>query len=334
VKAPIHVGLIGCGYIGSVQASAINGSGIGLLAAVYDVQRERAQALATRFEATVCESEAELLARKDIQAVFIATPSTLHADGAVRAAEAGKAIFLEKPMCLTSAGCDRILAAVKKHRVSLMVGQVLRFFEPFRSILEWSRAGWLGKPLHVHFWRMESDFLNIADWKRSRASSGGYLYEISCHEMDYLRLLLGEPTQVDAEWHKRADSTHEIEDTVAVTMQFASGAMAQYIGGAGFPRTEYGFCFRFEKATLESDDGFDPQALRVTSTPGNLFIQPALQPGDPYYSEVRLWLEALLEGKPMPVTGEDAAKTIELIEKLYRATAAKLQPSKARRAQP
>jgi predicted dehydrogenase len=318
MKAPIHIGLIGCGNIGSVHAGAIQGSGIGLLTAVYDVDPARAQALATRYRAHACQSESELLARDDIHAVLIATPTALHADTAIRAAAAGKAIFLEKPMCLTSVDCERVLAAVRGHGVSLMVGQVLRYFEPFRSILEWSRAGWLGKALHVHIWRMEKDFLNIADWKRSRAMSGGFLYEVSCHEFDFLRVLIGEPIQVEAELHKAAGATHEIEDSVGVSMQYASGAIAQYIGGTGFPRTEYGFCLRFEKVMLESSDGFDPLALRATPAPGSTFSMLPFEREDPYYAEIRAWLECLLQDKPMPVTGQDAATTVALIEKIYR----------------
>lgn len=322
MKAPIPIGLIGCGNIGTTLANAIPESGLGVLAAVYDVDAGRATALATRFAIDTCRSEAELLARADVRAVLIATPTSLHADSAIRAAEAGKAIFLEKPMCLTSADCQRVLAAVTQHDVPLMVGQALRYFEPFRSILQWASAGTLGRPLQAHIWRMEKDFLNIADWKRRRAMAGGFLYEVSCHEVDFLRLLMGEPIQVETELDKAPGSAHEIEDAVHVTMRFAAGATAQYQGGAGFPRTEYGFRLRFEKATLESDEAFDPQALRITPTPGSAVTLPPLGGEDPFHAEIRAWLECLSQGEPMPVTGEDAARTIALIEKIYRSGSA------------
>jgi predicted dehydrogenase len=251
--------------------------------------------------------------------VIIALPTFLHRESVIRAAEAGKHIFLEKPMALNLADCRKMTASVEKAGLTLMVGQVLRYFEPFRTITRWSQTGRLGKPLHGAIWRLERDFLRLAPWKGRRSLSGGYLYEVGAHELDWMRCLFGEPAAVQALVQKAQPAEHEIEDIVSVQIRFDSGAAGSYLGGTVFPYTEYGFCLRCENATIRSADAFDPQAASVEwlGEAGPETIGLVFEAANPFEAEIRDWLASLAAGSRAPISGEDASRTVALIEAAY-----------------
>jgi len=218
-------------------------------------------------------------------------------------------------MAIGTAACAEINAAVRKAGLTLMVGHVLRYFEPFCTITRLAREGFFGKAYHADVWRLERDYLRLAGWKARRTSSGGYLYEVGAHELDWLRQLFGEPGVVHALVRKELSSENEIEDRVAVQIGFETGALGSYLGGAGFPHQDHGFCLRFERATLRSAQAFDPRALNIAG-----MVRPVeltFSSEDPFEAEMRDWLTCLSEGKPMTITGEDAAKTVALIEAAY-----------------
>lgn len=311
------IGLIGCGQFGHFLAQAAMGTGRIGLKAVCDQDQQRAAHLATELDAEACDGVAALCARPDIEAVLIATPPAHHAAHAIAALQAGKHVFLEKPMALSEADCTAINHACAESGRQLMVGHVLRWFEPYRAIAAAYRAGLLGQALHGSFWRLEHDFLKIAPWKGQRAGSGGYLFEVAAHELDWLRSVFGEVQSIAAGIDKRQPSTHQLEDRVALQLGFADGFCVHYLGGTGFPANSHGFCLRFENTTIESDAAFDPARVRITEH-GPHPITLAFSAIDPYRAELDAWLDCLATQQTMPVTGEDAAATVALIASTYR----------------
>ncbi|BCL74802.1 hypothetical protein JHS3_05380 [Jeongeupia sp. HS-3] len=316
MTSDLRLGLIGCGQFGAFLAATAEKTGSARVVAVTDVDPARTAKLAALHSARACADEQALLALGEVDAVLIATPPAQHQGNAINAARAGKHIFLEKPMALGEAACAEINAAVRDAGVSLMVGHVLRYFEPYRSIARAYRTGKFGRALHFSFWRLEHDFLQISPWKGQRAGSGGYLYEVAAHELDWLRTVLGEPLAVQAQISKRPAS-HELEDTVALQLAFAGGTSVHYLGGTAFPANSHGYCLRFEHATLSSDVAFDPARLRIESTTGLSPDDLEFDTTDPYLLELNDWIASLDSGTP-PITGDDAAATIALIESAYR----------------
>jgi predicted dehydrogenase len=315
----IQIGVLGCGMMGQTLAQAVAASGMGRVRAVFDVDPAKSAALAELHGAEAAASEEALLATDGLQAVIIALPTFLHRESVLKAAEAGKHIFLEKPMAFGLADCREMTAAVEKAGVTLMVGHVLRYFEPFRTITRWSGAGRFGKPLHGAIWRLERDYLRLAPWKGRRSLSGGYLYEVGAHELDWMRCLFGEPAAMQAVVQKAQPAEHEIEDIVSVQIQFDSGAAGSYLGGVGSPSTEYGFCLRYEKATVRSANAFDPQAVKVEwlGETGQEPTELDFEGADPFEAEICDWLANLNRGSQIPITGEDASRTVALIEAAY-----------------
>jgi predicted dehydrogenase len=306
--------------MGRTLARAVEASGLWTIRAVFDRDAMKSLALAQVYQAKAASTQAALLADQEIQAVIIALPPFLHRDSVMHAIQAGKHVFLEKPMALDSASCNQMNTAAQKAGLSLMVGHVLRYFEPFRTITRWAQSGRLGKPLHGDIWRVEHDYLRLAQWKGMRSLSGGYLFEVGAHELDWLRCLFGEPTNTQAVIQKQWPAEHEIEDMVSLQIQFSSGAVGTYLGGTGFPLTEYGFCLRFERATLRSLEAFNPRAHHIEWLEGSRAApeEVVFAREDPFEAEIHAWLSSLMAGEPVAIPGEEARKTVALIEAAYQ----------------
>jgi predicted dehydrogenase len=317
-----HIGLWGCGNMGSSLARALAATGEASLSAVYDSQPEAASLLADTYGARACDSAGDLLAHPGLEGVIIALPPYLHAASAVEAAEAGLHIFVEKPMALDTDNCRRMISAAERCGVKLMVGHVLRYYEPYRSILRWTAEQRFGALFAASVWRVTTDrgFAISGHWRGSRAQSGGYLFEVSVHELDMLRCLMGQPHTIYALRQKHRPRQHEIEDYVSVQVRFVQGGVACYEGGSGSYVSRYGFRLYYEGATLTSEAAFDPRALQIhrdgSQTP--YLTDDEFSSEHPVQAELRLWLAALRDEAPVPISGQEGLATVALVEAAYR----------------
>jgi predicted dehydrogenase len=143
----IQVGLIGCGGMGEANFSACVGQPDVVATAVCDVWKTRREHAAAKFKVSAkpYHDYRELLARKDIDAVIIATPPHWHCRIAVDACEAGKDLYLQKPMTLHLAESRAVKNAVKKHNRICQIGTQIHASENYRRVVEWIRSGKLGK---------------------------------------------------------------------------------------------------------------------------------------------------------------------------------------------
>lgn len=143
----IQVGLIGCGGMGRANLANCAKHPDVVVTASCDVSPERREAVAAKHKGT-CKAEAdfrELLARKDVDAVIVATPPHWHLLMAVAACEAGKDLYLQKPMTLHLAESLALRAAVKRHNRIAQVGTQIHASENYRRVVEAIRAGVIGK---------------------------------------------------------------------------------------------------------------------------------------------------------------------------------------------
>jgi predicted dehydrogenase len=231
-------------------------------------------------------------------------------------------VFCEKPLAPNVAACQEMLGAVQRAGVRLMVGQVLRYYEPYRSILRWQSEGRFGRMFAASIWRITDGRRMIANaaWRGSHAKSGGYLLEIGAHELDMLRCLMGRPQAVHCQSQKALPETQELADHITVQVRFAEGGSGSYEGGAGASTSRYGFRLYCEGATLVSDKAFDRQSLQVyTRKDGPLEIpESEFSTEHPVETELRLWLSALRNQVPIAIPGEEGAATVALAEAAYR----------------
>jgi predicted dehydrogenase len=291
------------------------------LAAVYDVRPEAASGLAERCGAQVAAAAEALLAWPGLEGVIVALPPYLHKPAVVQAAAAGLDVFVEKPMAVDVASGREMLDVVGRRGVKLMVGQVLRYYEPYRAILRWQAEGRFGALYAASIWRVVNGRrMAEGHWRASRAQSGGYLFEVGIHELDMLRCLMGQPQSVYALARKVLPPGTEWADYVAVQVRFAGGGVAAYEGGAGSCVGRYGFCLYFEGATLASDAAFDRGALQAYGADGQAVALPAGAFSDehPVEAELRDWLAALRGQASVPIPGEEGLAAVALAEAACR----------------
>mgnify|MGYP000872483726 FL=1 len=317
----LRIGLCGCGNMGGSLAAGLVGTEEAALVAVADVIPERAAAMADKYDAQPLDSLDKLLAVPGLDGVIIAVPGYLHAPLTIQAAQAGKNIFVEKPMALHVADCQAMIRAARESGVKLMVGQVLRRYEPYRSILRWLDEGRYGQVRAASIWRITDGrrWAVPGYWRAKHALSGGYLLEVGAHELDMLRCLMGAPEMVNALSRKFLDRDHEVTDYIHVQIGFSRGGAASYEGGGGTSISRYGFRIYMDGATLVSDAAFDPKAMKVYDMEGQeVSTEGEFSPDKPVQGELANWLAALRGEAEVAVPGEEGLGTVALAEAAYR----------------
>jgi len=139
----------------------------------------------------------KLLARKDINTVFITAPDFLHEEMAVASLKAGKAVYLEKPMAITIEGCDRILKAAKGTGSKLFVGHNMRYMKFTNELRRLVQSGVIGEVKHIwcrHFISYGGDAY-FRDWHSERKNTTSLLLQKGAHDIDIIHWLAGGYTE-------------------------------------------------------------------------------------------------------------------------------------------
>jgi phthalate 4,5-cis-dihydrodiol dehydrogenase len=196
--------------------------------------------------------------------VYIATPHQYHAEHAVLAAEHGKHIILEKPMALTLAECDVILAAVERHKVHLIVGHTHAFDPPVRMMRDIIAGGELGKLGLIH----SLNYTNYLYRPRrpeelDTALGGGILFNQVPHQIDTARLLGGGLVRSVRASTTQLDRSRPTEASCAALLQFNNGATASlvYSGYDHFDSDEWHFGLSERGAPKKIEHGAARRAL-------------------------------------------------------------------------
>jgi myo-inositol 2-dehydrogenase/D-chiro-inositol 1-dehydrogenase len=191
--SPLNIGIAGIGRMGSHHAANLAHRVVGarLVAACSPVADERAWARDALGVAHTYDDYARLLAHPGLDAVFLVTPTTLHADQIIAGLEAGKHVFSEKPLALNLPDCLRVeREAAKYPRQKVMIGYVRRFDPSYRDAHEKIGEGAIGRPFLA---RSQTTDRNDPGgfFVRFAPTSGGILLDMSVHDIDTVRWLLG-----------------------------------------------------------------------------------------------------------------------------------------------
>jgi predicted dehydrogenase len=191
----LRIGFIGYGARGNLLEQAHCPRRGARVVALADPSAEARQKFSAKLgsDAWTTKDHGELLRRPDLDAVVIVSPDFLHEEHAVAALEAGKAVYLEKPMAITVEGCDRILRASMENGARLYVGHNLRHHPVFRKMKELVDGGAIGQVKAGwcrHFVAYGGDFY-FKDWHAERANTTGLLLQKGAHDLDILHWLCG-----------------------------------------------------------------------------------------------------------------------------------------------
>ena len=307
----------GAGRIGAIHAANLAAAGGTRLRHVIDVNPAAATALAAKHGARVADA-ATALADPEVDAVIIASSTDTHAELVIAAARAGKAIFCEKPIDLSLRRVDACLAAVKKAGVPMMVAFNRRFDPSFAALHARIARGEIGAVEQVIITSRDPGLPPLAYLK----SSGGQFRDMTIHDFDLARWLLGEePTEVFAQGSCLVDpAVGRIgdTDTLMVLMKTASGRQCHINNSR---RTTYGYDQRLEvhgakgrlmagnrtPTTVELADG----ASVSTDKPLHFFLE---RYAEAYRAELAAFVEAIARKNPMPVGAHDGRMAIVLAE--------------------
>ena len=222
--------ILGAGMVADYhcQAIAANAALGARLVAVGHYNPDRFAEICAEF-GVPCLSQAELLADPAVDVVCICTPSGQHAAQTIAAANAGKHVLVEKPMALSLTDADAMIAACGRAGVKLGVTLQRRAEPLFQHIHSAIQAGDLGDltlgVVTVPYYRPQA-YYDQADWRGTWAlDGGGVLMSQGIHLVDLLVWYMGDPLEVQAQ----ANTLHrdiEVEDTLAATLRFSSGALA------------------------------------------------------------------------------------------------------------
>jgi predicted dehydrogenase len=220
----IDAAIVGLGRWGQILVEAVQGKSDSLrFTRAVSRNPDRLDDFAGRHRLEVTGELGSVLADRTIDAVVLATPHSLHCEQVIAAAQAGKAVFCEKPLTLTKAAAERAIAACREAGVVLGVGTDKRFFPAVRELLRLVKGGELGKVLHL-----EAHFSNevagaAAEWRYSlKESPAGGMTGTGIHMLDALVAIAGPVRRVQALLlsHKAPPDPH---DSLSVILEFASG---------------------------------------------------------------------------------------------------------------
>jgi 1,5-anhydro-D-fructose reductase (1,5-anhydro-D-mannitol-forming) len=232
-RAPrtIRWGIIGCGEVAEVKSGpAFQKATHSTLVAVMRRDAARAEDFARRHGVPRWHTDADaILEAPDIDAVYIATLPDTHRDYAERAAAAGKAVYVEKPMAMNAAECDAMIAACATAGVPLWVGYYRRALPRFLAVRDLLREGAIGEVREVVSTQTERapDPRAPGAWRRDAArAGGGPFFEGVVHTLDLLDFLYG-PMEVVASTARARGEDCRLEDLVEARYRFASGVIGR-----------------------------------------------------------------------------------------------------------
>lgn len=333
--ASFGVGIIGAGVISKAHARAISALDSVHLVAVADPVEEAGTDVAREFGAEWAPDAPALYKRDDVDIVVLATPSGLHAEQAIAAANAGKHIVTEKPMATTPEDADRMTDAAKAAGVEMAVIFQNRFHRDALRLKRATEAGLFGTPVLgnalVHWHRSQEYYNASGGWRGTWAlDGGGALMNQSIHTIDLLQWIMGPIDRLSAETATLAHDM-ETEDVASASLRFQNGALGaiqgttaaktdapirlEIIGSGGRGILEGGRITRWEPERDLSDE----ELLTTEDIDRSEGWRPDESFGAAHERQWRAIIKALSEGTTPPVPGEEARVAVQIIRTIYDA---------------
>lgn len=329
---PVRVGFVGAGFISDYHLSGLAATGAAEFVVIASSTAEKAARQAQRYGIPYHTNDwRDVLRRDDVDAVVITTPDHTHAEIAIAAAEAGKAVLLQKPMAPTSAECEAIVAAAERCGTLLVVSFMHRYFDEVVALREVLAQGGLGEVLSV---RMRNATPG-PDWNawffKKELVRHGVVAQLGVHGIDLVRHLFGPIARVKATVARLqpervlADGTrvaNEIDDHAFALYRFRAGPLATH----EMTFAEQAGCDRFRLEVYGSEGTawlrFPSQGLALWAprvTGAREWVNPPL-PNRPFGQLQHAHFLAQVRGEEPPDgTGLDGLQSMRVVEAIYRA---------------
>jgi xylose dehydrogenase (NAD/NADP) len=305
---------------------AIRASSNGSLAAIAsrDPARARAAAEELGFD-HVADSYEALLARPDIDAVYIPLPNSLHVDWIVKAAQAGKAVLCEKPIALSAAQAKPAIELCARLGVPLMEAFMYHFHPQTAQVKVLLASGAIGEVREVRA-HLSVNFMNPVDPRNVRfdaALGGGTLLDMGCYTTGLARMVFGaEPRRISATW--LLDERFGVDVQTSAILEFDSGvalaSCAFRAGGQG------AYSIVGTRGTIEAPRGFIPglgsreaEAILVIADENGTRREERFAPVDQYNLMVEAFADAVIHKRPVPLPPSESLANMAVLDAIAEA---------------
>jgi len=333
----LRIGMIGCGEIAAATAKGIRDAEHAEIAAVMDVSEVMARDLAETYGVPWTCDAAELLARDDVDAVYIAIPHYLLPRLTVQAARAGKHVLCEKPMATTLADADRAIAACAEAGVFLSIAFDAQITPSLQQVRRMIADGVIGEVIGTRivylgdkpdsYWTSGWSGRIATDWRTSKEKAGGGVTVMNAiHDINTVRYVTGlEATRVYAEYGTFATPV-EVEDYLLATLRYTNGAVGHIEVGScikgGGQDAGPGIRIYGSEGQLVINKGIRGYTLRDVEGLQKGTWQDVL-PFVPYARTpiVDAFATAVLSGRQPLVSGQDGRAALQIVLAAYQSGA-------------
>jgi len=317
----IKVGIVGAGTMGLFHANGYKGIPEAEAKGIFDVDQARAQKFAEQHDLRAYSSLDEMLKDEEIGIVDICTPTPNHKEAFLRAIEAGKHVFCEKPMARTLEEAQEILEACVKGSKKYSVGHVLRFFQEYEKIRSLLDAGEVGTPYLARACRCCHLPPEGPAWFADLDSSGGVILDLIIHDFDFLLWCFGEVERVFAKglYEKKLPG----KDYVLVTLAFKNGMVAHVEGSWVYPGGFYMTVEIVGSDGLLRYDSREATPLRVLGgkqeeAGEGVEVPESPVKDSPYAKELRSFVSSCINNTEPEVSVEHAFESLRIADAAYR----------------
>lgn len=317
----LSVGIIGCGWAGGQHARAYSFLHDVQLRAFADIDEGKARSLAGKCGASWHQDYRKMLDDPEIDAVSVCLPHHLHSEVAVDSAEASKHILCEKPMANNLDEADAMIRAAEKSGVTLMIAENVRFSSVNLKLKELIDNDAIGEIFLARIFRDHEmhDSLRRRPWFLDKKKAGGGIWMAGgIHDVDALRMLIGEVEAVSLFQARSVFPEMEGDDTVAGLLRFANGAVGvvtesfstktyKTIAPRGCP-----FVLNGSTGTITVlSDQIQIYGEKVEGA--NSFLQLKVERADTFVEEIKHFIDCIENGEVPITSGEEERKTLEVI---------------------
>lgn len=256
----------------------------------------------------------EVANNPDIDVVYIVLPPSMHAEYAIKAANAGKHVWCEKPMAMTVRECQAMIDACNKNKVTLSIGYRLQHEPNTQKIMAFAKERPYGKIQEV---TAEAGYFDPRKdhWKQKKELGGGAMYDMGVYPLNAARYSTGlEPIAVTAKASTtRPEIYTEVEETMEFTLEFPQGITASCVTSFGKGMNKLQVDCEKGWYKLEPFQGYSG-IKGITSDGKQLNATVANQQAKQMDDDAL----AIINKKPMLVPGEEGLKDIRVVEAVYR----------------
>ncbi len=314
----VKVGLVGCGFMGTMHANVYSVLEGASLVGVWDRKPERAAEFVSKWGGRVFSSYDDMLADSSIDMVDVCLPTSEHAVFSIKACEAGKHVMCEKPMALSLDDADAMCAAASKAGVKMMVGHCIRFWPEYEELHRVVKSGELGRLLSLNLTRYGAfPAWTVDKWAADVNKAGGGM-DMHIHDTDFALYLLGEPKTM----HSFGSRDERGVGHFFTVMDYGD-AVVQCEGGWNLPQgAPFRMEFRavFEKGASIYRDGelwiygegtatkFEAPQMEASGAGGNLSSLGG------YYNELAYFVDCIENDRmPQVVTPESSRESLRYV---------------------